>query len=176
MIEHDIENTRDDLSRNFDALADKVSPGRVVGRRVDSVKGRFSGAKDAVMGKASSVSDASGSAAGSVSDTASKVTRQAEGSPLAAGLIAFGAGYLISALIPASGAEAKLAGQAIDTAKEHGQPLVDHAKSVGEEVGADLKDKATTAATEVKDSATESAKTVKDEGQSAAGDVRSDLQ
>jgi hypothetical protein len=175
VIEHDIENTREDLSRNFDALADRVSPGRVVGRRVDSVKGRVSGAKEAVMGKASSVSDASGSAAGTVSDLPHKVGRQAEGNPLAAGLIAFGAGWLVSSLLPASQAEAKLAGQAIDTAKEQGQPLIEHAKSVGQEVGADLKDKAATAASEVKDSAAESAQHVKDEGQTAAGDVRSDL-
>jgi hypothetical protein len=174
-IEHDIENTREDLSRNLDALADRVSPGRVVGRQVDSVKGRFSGAKDAVMGKASSVSDASGSAAGSVGDAAGKVSDQAQGNPLAAGLIAFGAGWLVSSLLPASQTEAKLAGHAIDTAKEHGQPLIDHAKSVGQEVGGDLKDKAAQAASEVKDSAVESAQHVKDEGQSAADGVRDDV-
>lgn len=175
VIEHDIENSREDLSRNLDALADRVSPSRVVGRQVDSVKGRLSGAKDTVMGKASSVSDATGSAAGSVSDAAGSVSKRAEGNPLAAGLIAFGAGWLVSSLIPPSDAEAKLAGQAIDTAKEHGQPLVDHAKSVGQEVAGDLKEKATQAASEVKDTATESAQHVKDEGQSAADGVRSDV-
>ena len=175
VIENDIENTREDLSRNLDALADRVSPGKVVGRQVDSVKDKVFGAKDAVMGKASSLSDSSGSAAGSVSDAASNVSRQAQGNPLAAGLIAFGAGWLLSSLIPASEAETKLAGQAIDSAKDHGQPLIEHAKSVGQEVGEDLKDKAAQAASEVKESATESAQHVKDEGQSAAGDVRNDL-
>ena len=175
VIEHDIESSRKDLSRNLDALADRVSPSRVVGRQVDSVKGRVSGVKDAVMGQASSVSDASGNAAGTVSDTASKVGQKAEGNPLAAGLIAFGAGWLVSSLVPSSDAETKLAGQAVDAAKEHGQPLVDHAKSVGQEVGGDLQEKATQAATEVKDSAAESVETVKSEGQSAAGEVRSDI-
>jgi gas vesicle protein len=178
-IERDIENTREDLSRNLDALADRVSPGKVVGRQVDSVKGRFSGAKDAVMGKAGDMSDASGSAVGSVGDTASsaagKVSDQAQGNPLAAGLIAFGAGWLVSSLLPASQAETKLAAQAVDTAKEHGQPLIDHAKTVGQEVGDDLKDKAAQAASEVKDSAVESAQTVKDEGQSAADHVKDDV-
>lgn len=174
VIEHDIESTREDLSRNLDALADRVSPGRVVGRQVDSVKGRFSSAKDTVMGKAAGVSDASGSAVGSVGDAAGAVSDRAQGNPLAAGLIAFGAGWLVSSLLPASQAEARLAGQAVDTAKEHGQPLVDHAKSVGQEVGEDLKDKAAQAASEVKDSAVQSAQRVKDEGQSAADGVRSD--
>lgn len=178
-IERDIESTREDLSRNLDALADRVSPGKVVGRQVDSVKGRFSGAKDAVMGKASNVSDASGSAVGSVGDTAGNaagaVSDRAQGNPLAAGLIAFGAGWLVSSLLPASQAETRLAAQAVDTAKEHGQPLVDHARSVGQEVGDDLKEKATQAATDVKDSAVESAQHVKDEGRSAADAVQDDV-
>lgn len=175
VIEHDIENSRQDLSRNLDALADRVSPSRVVGRQVEGVKGKFTGAKDAVMGKAGSVSDASGSAAGTVSDTASKVSDQAHGNPLAAGVIAFGAGWLLSSLIPASSTESRLASQAIDTAKDLGEPLVEHAKTVGQEVGDDLKDKATHAAAEIKDSATESAQHVKDEGQSAADNVRDDV-
>lgn len=175
VIENDIENTREDLSRNFDALADRVSPGRVVGRRVDSVKGRLSGAKDSVMGSAGSVSESAGSAVGSISDTAGSVSSKAQGNPLAAGLIAFGAGWLVSSLLPASSAETKLAGQAVDAAKEQGQPLVDHAKSVAQEVGDDLKEKAAEAASEVKDTATESAQHIKDEGQSAAEGVRNDV-
>ncbi|MRJ76166.1 DUF3618 domain-containing protein [Aeromicrobium sp. SMF47] len=175
VIEQDIESTREDLSRNFDALADRVSPSRVVGRRVDSVKGRITGAKDSVMGVAGSASDASGSAVGSLSDTAGSVSRRTEGNPLAAGLIAFGAGWLVSSLLPASNAEAKLANQAVDTAKEQGQPLVDHAKSVAQEVGDDMKGKAAEAASDVKDTATQSAQHVKDEGQSAAEGVRNDV-
>lgn len=175
VIEHDIESSREDLSRDLDALADRVSPGRVVGRQVDSVKsgvkGRVSGARDAVMGSASTVSDA----AGSVSDAPGMITRRAEGNPMAAGLIAFGAGWLVSSLIPASKTESKLADQAIDTAKEQGQPLVEHAKSVGQEMGDDLKDKAAQSASELKDSATESAQQVKQEGQTATDDVRNDL-
>jgi gas vesicle protein len=179
MIEDDIQSSREDLSRNLDALADRVSPGRVVGRKVDGVKGRISGAKDAVMGTAGSVTDASGSAAGSVSDTvsdtASKVSSQATGNPLAAGVIAFGAGWLVSSLLPASRVEARFAGQAVDMAKEQGQPLMEHARSVGQEIGDDLKDKATQAASDVKDTATQSAQHVKDEGQTAAGEVRNDV-
>lgn len=175
VIEHDIESSRDDLSRNFDALADRVSPGRVVGRQVDGVKSRFAGAKDAVMGTAASVSDASGSAADSVGGAASTVSDRAQGNPLAAGLIAFGAGWLVSSLLPASRAEATVAGQAVDAVKEHGQPLVEHAKSVGQEVGDDLKQKATQAASDVKDSAAESVQHVTDEGRSAAQDVRDDV-
>ncbi|MBC7629908.1 DUF3618 domain-containing protein [Aeromicrobium sp.] len=173
VIEHDIVNTREDLSRNLDALADRVSPSRVVGRTVDNAKGRASSVKDQVMGSASS---ATGTAAGGASDAASTVASKAEGNPLAAGLIAFGAGLLISSLVPASDKEAKLAGQAVDAAKEHGQPLVDHAKSVGQEVGQDLKESATEAADDLKSSVQDSAKHVASEGQSAADSVKQDAQ
>jgi hypothetical protein len=169
VIEKDIANTRDDLSRDFDALADKVSPGRVVGRQVDSVKGTFAGVKDKVMGSAQSTG---GTVAAAPGQAASSVTSAAQGNPLAAGVIAFGLGWLASSLVPASQKEAELAGQAVDAAKEHGQPLVDQAKSVGQEMGAELKDKATEAAADLKDSAQESAQHVKDEGQSAADTVK----
>ncbi|MEV7396342.1 DUF3618 domain-containing protein [Aeromicrobium sp. NPDC092404] len=171
MIEKDIAETREDLSRDFDALADKVSPSRVVGRQVESVKGTFTGVKDKVMGSAQGTGGAVAAAPG---QAASSVTNAAQGNPLAAGVIAFGLGWLVSSLAPATQKEAQLAGQAVDAAKEHAQPLVDHAKSVGQEMGADLKDKATEAATELKDSAQESAQHVKDEGQSAADSVKED--
>jgi gas vesicle protein len=173
VIENDIEATREDLSRNLDALADRVSPGKVVGRQVDGVKSSLTGAKDKVFGSAQS---AGGSITDAPSQAASAVTDRAEGNPLAAGLIAFGAGWLISSLIPASEKETQLAGQAVDLAKEHGQPLVDHAKSVGQDIGEDLKSKATDAASELKESAQESAQHVKDEGQSAAQSVKDDAQ
>lgn len=171
VIADDIEASRDDLTRNVDALADKVSPGRVVGRRVDGVKSSLAGAKDTVFGSARS---AGGSVADTPGQAASAVTQRAEGNPLAAGLIAFGAGWLVSSLIPASDKEAQLAGQTVDLAKEHAQPLVDHAKSAGHDLGDDLKGRAAEAASELKDTAQESVQHVAGDGQSAAQHVKDD--
>lgn len=173
VIENDIASTRQDLSRDLDALADRVVPGRVVGRRVDRAKTRFTGVKDRVMGSAQ---DAGQSMAGAPSNAAGSVTSAAQGNPLAAGLIAFGAGWLASSLLPASQKEAQLAGQAVDAAKEHGQPVVDQAKSAGQEVGGQLKEKASEAAADLKQSAQESAQHVREEGQSSARTVKDDAQ
>jgi gas vesicle protein len=172
VIEKDIASTRDDLSRDFDALADKVSPSRVMGRQVDSVKGRLSGVKDKVMGSAQ---DAGGSIGSAPGNAAGSISNAAQGNPLAAGLVAFGLGWLASSLVPASEKEAQLAGQAVDAAKEHGQPLIDEAKSMGQDMGAELKDKATEAAADLKGSAQESAQHVKEEGQSSAESVKGDV-
>jgi vacuolar-type H+-ATPase subunit H len=97
-----------------------------------------------------------------------------QGNPLAAGLVAFGAGMLISALMPATEKETQVAQRAVDAAKEHGQPVLDEAKSVGQEMGQDLKESATQSAQQVAATAQDSAQTVKQEGQSSAQTVKED--
>jgi gas vesicle protein len=192
-LTHDIEDTRADLSRNVDELTDRVSPSRVVERRVErtrsgltrfkeSIMGSASDAKQSVMGSASSAKESvAGSASGtggSMSDTASSTVdtakQKAQGNPLAAGLLAFGAGWLVSSLLPASEKEARAAQTLEDAAKEHGQPLKEQATQVGREVGETMKERASEAAEEVKSTAQDSTERVKGEGQSSAENVRSE--
>src|SRR6478672_8656479 len=94
-IRRDIERTRSDLSDNVNALGDKVSPGSIAKRQVGRVRGAATSVKETVMGSAADAADSAKSAAGgvaeTVSDAPSAVTRKAQGSPIAAGLIAFGA-------------------------------------------------------------------------------------
>ncbi len=190
-LTNDIEGTRDDLARNLDALSDKVSPSKVMERRKRALRERFGSMKNKVMGTAddmrsgaqsvgSNVADrtsgALGSAQSSAADAAKTVQQRAEGNPLAAGLIAFGAGALISSLLPASRAESRAAQTLVDTAKEQGQPVLEEAKSVGQEMGQEFKERAAEATQEVKASAQESMEHVKQEGQSSADTVREDVQ
>ncbi|PWN04710.1 DUF3618 domain-containing protein [Nocardioides silvaticus] len=180
-----IADTRENLSRDVDALYDKVSPSRVVERRKEAVRGRMSSIKESVMGSASSAGGSAQDAVGSAKDAASGATsavagsaqsavdtigRQAQGSPLAAGLVAFGAGMIVSAMIPASQKEAQAAQMLTETVKDSG--VVDEAKAVGQQVGEQLKETATQAAQEVKASAQDSMSTVQDEGRSAAATVK----
>ena len=183
----DIAATRSNLSRDIDQLSDKVSPHRVLERRREAARGRLSSLKDKVMGTASDARHGAASAGGSLGGSAGEaagsikggahhamdtVEARTEGNPLAAGLVAFGAGMLISALIPASEKEAEAAGRVVDAAKEHGQPVIDEAKSVGGDMGSDLKESATTAAQEVKSTAQDAAGTVQDETKSSAQTVK----
>lgn len=178
-LTHDIEETRRDLSRNVDALTDRVSPSRVVDRRVQATKGRLSSVKDSVFGSAhdssSTLSDKASSAGDTLSsapgDATSTVKRRTEGNPLAAGVIAFGVGWLVSALLPASEKEQQAAQRIEDTAREHGQPVVDQAKQVGQDVGQQMKESATQSAQQVKATATDSAGRVQEEGRSSATTV-----
>src|SRR2546425_3949928 len=137
-IRQEIEQTRAELSNDVNALTYKVSPSRAVGERVDRAKGAFHGMKEKIMGTASEATDIAGagvsamserlsSAASSVGDTAGAAPRmlqqKAQGSPLAAGLVAFGIGVVISSLLPRSNREQQLAQQVKDKVGEHADEL-----------------------------------------------------
>lgn len=175
-IRADIERTRTELGQDVDALADKVTPSKIVDRQVDKVRGAFGSARDRIMGSADDASSAAGGAvsdlADGAKDLAHKAKRKAEGAPLAVGLIAFGFGLLIAGLIPASQKEKELA----DTVKDKAQPLVDEVTDVAKQVASDLKEPAQDAATAVKDRAAEAVDSVKTEASDATDTVREQAQ
>lgn len=196
-----IEHTQRNLSTDVDLLAEKVTPSRVVHRRVNRARNAVSSMRDRVMGstpaesssrshsgeqlrhKASSAADTATSAVSSavsdatraVRDTA-KETPQAvrhgtEGNPIAAGLIAFGAGWLLSTLAPPTKPEQQLAEQATEWASEHSGPVKEQLSQVADEVKENLRGPAEDAVESVKSTATDAASTVKEDARSAAEDV-----
>ncbi len=188
-IQQRIEQTRAGLSTDVNRLSEKVSPGRVVGRRVDRVKGSVSSVRERVMGSsqtgggvraaASSVTDAGSSVGSTVADTASsvgeaasaapqRVREQTQGNPLAAGLIAFGAGWLLASLAPASDAERRLAEQAEDKAGQLAEPV----KQQAQEIAQNLKEPAQQAVEQVRSTATDKAADTADQARSATADVK----
>ena len=189
VIRRQIEDTRRELSYDVDALNEKVNPSRVMDRRVNAAKGRMTRMKEQVMGSDTGssaqhlASDASGSmqdmasnAAGAVQQAPQTLTRQARGNPLAAGMIAFGVGWLVSSLMPVSEKERELAQQAEAVVREHKDTLLEPAKQAGQELADQLKPAAQQAVEEVRATAQDAASTVKDEGQSAVQDVQGQAQ
>ncbi|WP_317230770.1 DUF3618 domain-containing protein [Clavibacter sp. MX14-G9D] len=168
-IRADIERTREELSVDVDAVADKVTPAKVAQRQTEKVRGAFSNVKDSVLGSAS---DARASAGDAVSGTAGGAKARARGNPLGLGLVAFGAGLVIASLIPASDTEKELA----STVKDKAQPLVEKATDAAKDVAGELKEPAQQAAEAVKGTATDSAETVRSEAQSTAQDVKGSAQ
>jgi hypothetical protein len=147
-IRSEIDQTQRELSADVDALTEKISPQRIVERRVRRTRTAMTNAKDRIMGSTSDAYQTAGSATSGVGDsvgarasaardtvagTASSAVdtvrsapetarRGTQGNPLAAGLIAFGAGWLLSALLPASEPEQRVASQVKDFATEQGRP------------------------------------------------------
>ena len=183
VIRADIEATRARLGTNVDAVADKVTPSHIVQRQSDkvkeSVKDAVFGAKEKVMGAADhaagNVHSATGSAgshlgdAGSaIGDAPTQVKAKTQGNPLAAGLIAFGAGLLVSSLIPASQKEREAA-EALKTAAE---PLTTELTEAAKNLAEGLKEPAQSAMENVKATAADATEHVKAEGQGAVADVK----
>jgi len=171
-IRAEIDATRGELGYNVDALADKVNPTQIAHRQADKVKSRFTNAKESVMGSVHDKQDSAGSGGDSAKEAGHQAAEKVKGNALAVGLVAFGAGWLISSLIPASEKEQELAGQVKDKAA----PLVDEAKSAAQDIAQNLKGPAQDAVASVKDTAQDAAGTVKDEAQSAASDVKDSAQ
>lgn len=171
-IRADIERTREELGLDVDALADKVTPSKIAQRQADKVRGVFGSVRERVMGAADDASSSASGLAHGAGDVAHTVKAKAEGAPLAVGLIAFGAGLLLSALIPASRKEKELA----ESVKDAAQPLLDEVSAVGKEVADDLKQPAQDAVAAVQDRAAEAVGTVKDEASGAADTVKDQAQ
>lgn len=167
-IRADIERTRAELGSDVDALADKVSPSKIVERQKSKVHGAVRSVRDRLMGVADDAGSAASDLAHHAGDVAHGATDKAKGNPLAVGLVAFGAGLVLASLIPPSRAERDAAAKAKDSA----QPLVDQAKDVAREVVDDLKEPASDAASALKDRAAEAVQHVKDDSTEAAGAVR----
>lgn len=201
-LRREIEQTRRELGTDVDALGEKVSPRRVMERRVDRTKNAIGGVKERIMG---TTSDASSSAGGAISgaassvqdrmsgaasgvqhaassvgdtatDTAYRARRQAQGNPLAAGLVAFGLGWLVSSLLPPSEKERQLAHQVKDQAQPAVQAVGQQAGQALSEMKDNLQQPAQEAVESVKQTASDAAGTVKDEARSAAGDVKDQAQ
>ncbi|MEU0155878.1 DUF3618 domain-containing protein [Micromonospora fulviviridis] len=178
-IRSEIENTRSELSSDVDALTDKVNPRRIAGERVGQARGALTRAKEKVMGAqmdghgvGQRMSQATGSVRNEARSLGQQSREQAQGNPLAVGLIAFGAGLLVSSLIPPSRPERQWAGQARGMVGEHSAGPREQASEVGHQLRDNLREPAQQAAQSVRSTATKGVSAVRDQGQSAAHQVQ----
>ena len=196
-IRGNIEQTQQNLSADVDALTEKVSPPKIVERRVQQTRSAMTSIKDRIMGSAtertsalggtvsssaSSAMDSVSSAKDTVADKASSAAgmagsapdlarERARGNPLAAGLIAFGAGWLLASLLPATEPEQQAASQVKDLATDKGGPIAQQLGQAGQEAAQELRESAQQRAQSVKETAADAAATVSGEAQSQASDV-----
>jgi uncharacterized protein YjbJ (UPF0337 family) len=184
-LKSDLERQRDALGEDLEAVGDRVSPGRMVERRKAAFRQRFDRLRGRVMGTADSGRSGMADAAGTTTEKAGEATQAVkdrlsdapqavgsatEGNPLAAGVIAFGAGLLVASLVPPSRPEHRAAEQlkpVLDGAK-------DEARSVAQEATEHLRPQAEDAVAQVREQASSAAETVKEEAGRASQEVRSE--
>ncbi|MCU1519918.1 MAG: hypothetical protein JWN19_303 [Arthrobacter sp.] len=182
-IRADIEATRARLGTNVDAVADKVTPSNIVHRQTDKVKDAVFGVKDKIMGAAdtatsnvhsatssagSNIGSSIGDAGSAIADAPHQAAVKTQGNPLAAGLIAFGAGLLVSSLIPPSQKER----EAAEALKSAAEPVTTQLTEAAKDMAQGLKEPAQEAVENVKATATDAVQTVKEEGQGSVSDVK----
>jgi hypothetical protein len=192
-LRREIEQTRMGMSENLDAIGDRVSPGRIVERRTNRMRNGVSSLRERVMGAPSSMGSTLSDHTPSVGGVTDRVSgagealrsapegakQTAEGNPMLAGALAFGAGFVAAAIFKGSEAEARAA----TTLQEKAQPRKEEAQSVAREVASglqepaqqaaeSLKQTATSATEQVKEAAQSSAQQTKEAGQSAVEDVK----
>jgi hypothetical protein len=129
-------------------LADRTNPKRIAERRLDSMRDRARSLRYRVMGMSSDARETASDVADTVREAPQMVARQTQGSPLAAGLVAFGAGLLAAALLPETDAERRMGEQI----SEQAGPMLEPVKAAAADVAADVKESAQAAATEVTES------------------------
>jgi hypothetical protein len=172
-LRRDIAQTRSDLSGTLDAIGDRVSPGRMMERKKNRMVEGIRSIKERVMGTASDAGHAMSETMHDLGDTVHGIgdaatglpetaKRQTQGSPLAAGAISFGVGFLIAAAIPPSQKEKELSTQLIDKTEPIKEQLTDavhemtdHLKEPAGQAAAEMKDTAADAVHEVKSTASE---------------------
>ncbi|MER6118085.1 DUF3618 domain-containing protein [Streptomyces sp. NPDC001743] len=198
-LKHEVDDTRARLAHNVDRLADKAAPRKVARRKADHAQHRLTALKERVMGSADHMTGApppqkaqdlarsarsTASEAGdsvrrtadqvgqSVQEAPEEVTRRTQGNPLAAGIIAFGAGMLAAALLPVSEAEERAGSQL----REHSDELLGPARQTAQEAAQDLREgmrrPATEALESVKSTAREAAEATRQQAQEAATGLR----
>jgi uncharacterized protein YjbJ (UPF0337 family) len=182
-LRHDIERIRDDLDETLDALGERVSPRRIAQRRKDAVRVRVTRVRTAVMGSAQqtrsvaagqarqtkeSVQETAGQAVEKVREAPEMIQQQTQGNPVAAGLVAFGAGMLLATLFPPTDAEQRAA----SARQERAEPIKDQAFEAGREMKDHLQQNAQERAEQVKETASDAAQELKQQAQSSAEDVK----
>lgn len=179
-LTHDIQATRGRMDQTLDDIGERAGPGRLTER----MKGAMSNAKGAVMGTAGEAGHHVSSGVSSTGSTATDAMRRGtDGSPLAAGLIAFGAGLLAGSVLPESRTEGRLAHEVQrkaqapvrDSLEESASAMGDRVGGKVEEATQHVADEGRAAKDRVSDDVHERAGAVQEHAHQASDDVRTDV-
>lgn len=189
----ELEVQRSNLSRDVEAIGDRVTPGRIVDRQRAQARRSIHDLRDRVMGTAHSVqssggtavstaestlSDVGSAATGALADVRDRVTglpdqarSQTRGAPLVAGAVAFGIGALVGAVIAPTRKEQELVRRHEDDIGQAVSHLKAEVSDLAAEAREHLEPEVTTAASDLADQARVAAADVKEHAAAATSEV-----
>jgi gas vesicle protein len=193
-LRQEIARIRMELDDTLDELGDHVRPRRIYQRKTQRFRSRFTSMRESVMGTArgaasgtqdgfqkvgSQVGDTVSGVADKAREAPEMVVQQTRGNPLAAGLVAFGAGLVLGSLAPPTETEQRTMnalGDKLepvkDKARESAQELRSDVEGAAREAVQNVKDESQSAMQEVKAQAQSSAEEIKDEAKTHAVQAR----
>jgi len=166
-IRQEIDRTRAELTHDVDRLAQKTHPKRVAQRRWTAVKEKVMGTAKTASQFGDKAGNAAHEMADSVRHTPNSVVRQAEGNPVAAGVIAFGVGMLAATLVPATDAEKRAGQQLRDNLGDIPEQARETARELGDEVAGTVQQ----GAQQVRQTAQDAARATRDEARASIQDA-----
>ena len=158
-------------------VVDRVSPSRVWQRKTAGVRQRWDDMSTSISEMTSSgmtagrVSPMAGSGS-KIRGQAQEISGRAEGNPMAAGLVALGAGFLVAALLPPTEREREAAQRLM---KEI-EPLKRQASTIGRQMANELQPIAEGSVEQLKERATDAVEQVKQESQGSARQVKGEAE
>jgi len=170
-VRNEIDDTREHLGATVEAIGDRVLPGRIIERRKETTARSLRGLRDRIMGTAhdtrEQLADSAGSTVDHLRDAPESLAQHTEGSPLAAGGVAFAIGFLAAAVWKPTQPERHAVEKVADAAPD----LTEDVAQLGRNVAGTVKEQAVGAAEELKSSVAEAATAVKE---TATGGTDSD--
>jgi len=186
----EIADNRAQLSYTMDAIGDRVSPGRMIERKKNRLAQGARSLKDRVMGTVDDLGQTVSGAAHGALDKAhdgtdavhnmpDTIRARSQGSPMLAGGIAFGFGFLVAVAMPPSRTEREATSAVMDKTApmkneltKAAHEVADHLKDPAQNAVSQVKAAANDAAAQVSDVAKESAHQTADQATSVASDIR----
>jgi hypothetical protein len=151
--------------------------GHAVGTVRDAAAGTVGTVRDTAVGTADTVRYGAQQTAQMAQKAPEQAMRSTQGNPMAAGMIAFGAGLLAATLIPRTEAEERAAGQLMEQAEGVIEPVKEAVRESAQNFGQEVKDVSGQAAQQVRETAAEAAQTTgqhaRDQAQQATDRTRS---
>ena len=170
-VRNEIDDTREHLGATVEAIGDRVLPGRIIERRKETTARSLRGLRDRIMGTAhdtrEQLADSAGSTVDHLRDAPESLAHRTEGSPLAAGGVAFAIGLLAAAVWRPTAPERQVVEKVADAAPE----LTADVAQMGRDVADSVKEQAVGAAEEIKASVTDAGDAMK---AAATGDTDTD--
>ena len=172
-LKRGIDATRQELVRDVGRLTEQAQhPAQLARRELGRVRAGLRSVKERVMGAseqaASTVAEAASDLPATVRAAPRKIADATSGSPVAVGIIAFGAGLLAAALIPESDAER----EAVKRLSDNIGPMTEPLQQAGRALADDVRTSVEAAADELKSSAADAAANVGTAAAAGAAEVR----